>query len=245
MNPLRQKFRSDRCSGWPVVCLLLLCLLGSCGRNPPKSAPAFQPGLAADPELAAENRLQQLLGRLNARQNEVAALIRVAGPELAPEKQQAARAARYGFYSGDKYVAALHAAETAVSNKMTAFALERAILENVADAALPATNRPPTGAAINAQPGERTGEMNLKAALIELQNQMRDLSLTEPPPGRVPAQVREKAAAARDDLFSPDQYAECLGAAIALMEGKLRGLDAEAAIYEDLLGLNSKPGGKR
>ena len=87
--------------------------------------------------------------------------------------------------------------------------------------------------------------MNLKARLVELQLRTQDLSQTGPPPGRVRRQIRQKADAARDELYSADQYVESLGVAAQLLESKLRGLDAEAGFYEDVLGLNSKPNSKR
>jgi hypothetical protein len=247
MNPARQNRLSTGRSGLSpaglLVLLFFVCTLCSCGRNSPKAAAPFQTAVDADPERTAENRIQQLLSRLNVRQNEVATLRRVASPDLAVEKRDQAVAARYATYAADKYITVLRAAQAAVQNKTAALTLERAILDNSPEAAHAATNRP-SAATTNAPPDERTEEMNLKARLVDLQLLSQDLSQTGPPPERVTPQVREKAAAARDELYTADQYVESLGVAAQLLESKLRGLDAEAGFYEDALGLSSKPNGK-
>ena len=238
--------RPRRRRGWggrwlwlgPVLVLVALC---SCGKSGPKAA-AYQPAADPDPERGKENQIQQLLARLNTRETEVGTLARVAGNTMTAEQAAQARAARDEFYAQDPYVEALRAAQTAIKNKMMALKVERAILANLKDTNLLASagTPAPVPARTNAVPAdERAEELKLKTQLVELGALNEDLLITSPASGQVSPETRDKAETARDDIYTPEEYVARLGLTVDLMQKRLQGLDAEAALYDKLLGLNS------
>jgi hypothetical protein len=225
----------------PAVQLLLLaavaCLLAACGKNSPALAQAQKPN--GDPEMSAEAQIQKLLGELNTQEMEVAKLIRAAGPNLTVETRNRARAARYEVYLSSDYVKILRSAQAAVQNKITGRATERAALDNAQNMLGVASNALVTPKATNAPPDEQAEEFRLKARLLDLQTQTEDLVMAGPVTAKNAPAVQQKAASAREEIISPEEYEETLGETVEALERKLSGLNAEAAFYENLLGLDS------
>ena len=216
-----------------VLPVLLLC---SCGKVSPRVV-AYEPAADPDPERAQENQIRQLLVRVNSRQAEVVALARVAANNTNFTAGERARAERDKFYSADKYIESLRDTQNAITNKMAAMALERAVLANATETnTLTATASQPT-ATNRVTADDRTEELKLKEKLIDLQTLSEDLLLTTPSASQVNAQTREKAAFAREDVHSSQDYIARLSLTVILLQKKLQGLDAEAAVYEKALGL--------
>ena len=251
MNPPDQQFDGNNLIPRPLWCpwltgirrlaefaAVLLCFtLGACSKShaPP---PAYQAATDPDPERGAENQLRQLLVQVNARETEVAAMARAAEHGVNSASSAAAGAERDKYYNRSQYLDSLRAAQSAITNKMTALAVERAILANTKDTnafdpvemSSTQTNR--------SAPDERTEEMKLKERLLQLQALNEDLLITAPPASQLNSQNEEKAEAAREDIYSPKEYVARLDLTMELLQRKLHGLDAEAAIYESLLNLN-------
>ena len=221
----------------PAVAVISICALCSCGKSGTTRGPRQSGG--GDPEVVAENRIQKLLGELSSREGEIAKMARVAGPTTTLETRNKAVAARHEFYPAEEYVAVLRAAQAAMQSKVTGRMLERAALENAPDLDKLATNAAPPPRATNAPPNEVAEQVNLKARLLEVQSQTAEIAVMGPAGQSATAEMRERSEAMRDEVFSPDEYIEKLQAAAGMMESKLEGLAAEAAIYEKILGLTS------
>ena len=112
--------------------VLLCCALCACGKSQAPPA-AYQAAADPDPERRAENQLRQLLAQVNAREMEVAAMARAAENEVGASSGVAGRAERDQYYTNSQYLDSLRGAESAITNKMTALAVERAILANAND----------------------------------------------------------------------------------------------------------------
>jgi hypothetical protein len=133
----------------------------------------------------------------------------------------------------------LQSAQAAVQNKITGRATERAALENAQNLLGVASNALAAPKGTNAPPDEQAEEFHLKARLLDLQTQTEDLVMAGPVNSKSAPAAQQKAASAREEIISPEEYEETLGEAVEAMERKLSGLNAEAAFYENLLGLDS------
>jgi hypothetical protein len=217
---------------------MMFGFLGGCGRGNAvgtSGAPVYQPESDPDPERGAENQVRQLLAQVNARELEIAGEARSAAAKAADGLPGQAREAREQFYSADAYLEALRAAETAITNKMAALDMQRAILANSMDANITEAWNIASGQTNRASVDEHAEETELKARLMQLQSLNDDLFITSPPSGQLDPKLEEKAAAARDDLYSAQEYVSRLNSTVAQLKLKLKGLEAEAAIYEGVL----------
>lgn len=216
-----------------AACLLFLALLCSCGKSSTsQDQEPYQAASDPDPERAAENQLRQLLNQVNTRAAQVAAEARNAG--LRERLDITGKAERDKYYQTGQYIAALRAAESAITNKMAALEAERDVLSNIKT-----TNQIPpvetSGAHTNTVADERTAETKLKARLLQLQTLTDDLLITAPPAAQLDQATRDRAETARDNFYSPEEYVGELDVTISLIHRKLDGLDAESAIYERAL----------
>src|SRR5581483_9139690 len=101
------------------IVALVLC---ACDKQHSPAAAGYQPANDPDPERSAENELRQLLTQVNAQEGNVMAMARAATGGLGATPD------RGNYYAADKYLESLRAAEAAITNKMAALAMERAML---------------------------------------------------------------------------------------------------------------------
>ena len=193
--------------------MLLCCALCSCGKS--HAPPSYQAAADPDPERAAENQLRQLLVQVNAREMEVAAMSRAAENEVGASSSVAAREERDRFYTDSEYLNSLRAAQSAITNKMTALATERAILANARATNAIAPVETSSTPASRGPADERAEEMKLKERLLELQALNEELLITAPPSSQMDSQTEIKAETAREDIYSPEEYV----AAVELDDG--------------------------
>jgi len=219
----------------PLLLASAVLFVASCSKAPLQQL-RYQPAEDPDPERGSENQLRLPLAKVNTRENELGTLARAGGRTITPEVRRQAYAEREKYYDQKQFIAVMRSALEAIHEKMVALGTERAAVANLAVSnVFNVTN----GALINSNlpPDEHSEEINLKSGLFELQNLMEELALSGPPDANVPSQSREKAAEVRSDIYTPETYVAGLSAAIELLERKLEGLNAEAAVYERLLGL--------
>ena len=216
-----------------VAAVLLCCALCACEKS---HTPAYQAATDPDPERSAENQLRQLLVQVNAREMEISTMANAARNEV-NATSSAADTERDKYYTNSQYLESLRLAQSAITNKMTALAMQRDILANAKD-----TNTfAPGEASAQTSPGisaERTEEMKLKERLLQLQVLNGDLRMTAPGASQVNLTTEEKAETAREDIYSPQEYVTRLNLTMELLQRKLHGLDAEAAVYDRLLNSN-------
>ena len=204
-----------------LILMILVVALWSCSKQVP-TATAYQPANDPDPERSVENQLRQTLTQVISQEGNVAALARVVG---------GAPADRIMYYPGEEYIKSLRAADAAITNKMSALAMERAILANSKDTNVPGAPPPIAVQTNRAIPDERAEEMKLKGRLLELQSLNEELLITMPGAGQVSTPTEGKAALAREDMYSAEDYVARLRSTVNVLHKKLQALDAEADFY--------------
>lgn len=192
-----------------------------------------------------EKQLWQLLMQVNGREGEVSALARAASKGLPGRFTVETAAAREKVYATGKYLESLRNADSAVTNKMAALLMERAVLANSKDTNGSVAGLAPAAQSNPAVADERSEEMKLKSRLMDLQSLNEELLITAPGDSQVSVQTQEKAAQAQQDLYSPEEYVARLGLTVDFLQRKLQALDAEAAFYDRILNPTNTPAAGR